>query len=127
MNALDTFCTAIRDFEGNPGDLNYENNNPGNCRCSPVGYLPKYGRVLCVGGFARFASYGLGWEYLENLVFHRIVLHPQWTFRDFFYNYAPPADNNPSESYAEFVAKRCGVPVTSLVSSYFNMTAAPSG
>lgn len=120
---LATFCTAIRDFEGKPGDLSYLNNNPGNCRCSPVGYLPKYGHVLCVGGFAKFPSYELGWEYLQNLVFHRAVLHPNWTILDFFADpklgYAPPSDKNPSAQYAAFVAARCGVPVSTTLQALF--------
>jgi hypothetical protein len=62
------FCTGIRDFEGMPGDLNYHNNNPGNCRCSRVGYLPIYGHVKCVNGFAVFKDYETGWRYLQNHV-----------------------------------------------------------
>ncbi len=113
---LDVFCTGIRDFEGSPGDLNYQNNNPGNCRCSPTGYLPKYGNVICVNDFAKFPTYALGWEYLRNLVLYRVKAHSQWTFLDFFMVYSPPADNNPTEQYAEFVAKRCGVPVSTVLS-----------
>ena len=116
---LDIFCTAIRDFEGQPGDLNYKNNNPGNFRCSPVGYLPKYGKVLCVGGFARFYSYELGWEYLQATVMHWAHLHPNWTIRDFFYHYAPPSDNNPTEAYALNIAKRCGVGVDTTLLQLF--------
>ena len=113
---LDTFCKAIRDFEGVPGDLNYRNCNPGNCRCSPVGYLPKYGNVKCSpGGFAIFPTYELGWEYLQALVHHRAELHPEWTVLDFFKVYAPAGDNNPTEKYAKYVAARCGViPTTKL-------------
>lgn len=113
---LDTFCTAIRDFEGNPGDLSYRNNSPGNCRCSPVGYLPKYGAVQCVKGFARFPTYELGWEYLQNLVHFRAHLHPQWTILNFVENYAPPKDGNPTMKYALFIAKRCGVPISTTLS-----------
>lgn len=108
-NALVTFCTAIRDFEGFPGDRNYRNNNPGNCRCSPVGYLPKYGVVKCVDNFAVFQTYELGWEYLLNLVQHRAELHPNWTILDFFSNYAPSSDGNYPLKYASNVAKKCGV------------------
>ena len=39
---LGKFALAIRDYEGVPGDRNYRNNNPGNCRYSSVGYLAKY-------------------------------------------------------------------------------------
>lgn len=109
---LDTFCTALMNFEGKPGDLNYLNNNPGNVRCSPVGYLAKYGNVKCVNRFAKFPTFELGWEYLLATVHHRAVLHPDWTILDFFQQWAPPSDNNPTHIYAQTVADKCGVPVT---------------
>ena len=112
MPKLNTFCTAIKNFEG----ANPENNNPGNCRCSPVGYLPKYGVVKCnPNDFAVFGAYQLGWEYLEELVHHRVLLHPTWTFYDFFNSYAPSGDKNDPNHYAEVVAGNCGVsPQTTL-------------
>ncbi len=116
---LATFCTAIRDYEGQPGDLNYKNNNPGNFRCSPVGYLPKYGNVRCVNHFAVFPSYELGWEYLEASVMHWASLHPTWTIFDFFSHYAPPSDNNPTLTYAANVAGKCGVPVSTRLKDLF--------
>jgi len=114
-----TFATAIRDFEGKPGDLNYKNNNPGNFRCSPIGYLSKYGDVKCIGNFAVFPTYQQGWDYLLNSISYRAKKHPQWTFLDFFNNYAPPSDNNPTKSYATFVATRCGVSINTTLSDYF--------
>jgi len=116
---LITFCTAIRDFEGGPNNLNYKNNNPGNCRCSPVGYAPMYGEVKCVDNFAVFPTYELGWQYLQNLVHFRAVKHPEWTIIDFFENYAPTGDNNSPQNYAIFVAKRCGVPPTTTLKELF--------
>lgn len=113
---LDAFCTAIRDFEGKPGDQNYRLHNPGNVRCSAVGYLAKYGKVTCVNGFACFETYELGWEYLKALVTVRAHLHPYWTISDFFYNYAPPADNNPTEAYAKYVAAHCGLTINTPIS-----------
>lgn len=117
---LNIFCTALRDYEGKPGDLNYTNNNPGNCRCSPVGYLPKYGEVRCVNDFAVFATYDDGWEYLKSLVFHRVGTNPEWTFIDFFNNYAPTGDNNNPHLYAKNVAAKCGVLATTTVSAYLS-------
>jgi hypothetical protein len=116
--ALITFCTAIRDNEGGPTNINYKQNNPGNCRCSPVGYAPMYGNVRCVNNFSFFPTYELGWLYLQNLVHFRIHAHPDWTFLDFFNNYAPTGDQNDPHTYANFVAKRCGRPVDSKISSY---------
>ena len=107
---LEIFCTAIMHFEGGPGDPNHINNNPGDFRCSPVGYLPKYGNVRCSkNGFAIFPTFELGWEYLLASVYHRAVAHPNWTILDFFNNYAPASDSNPTLVYAQTVAKACGV------------------
>lgn len=110
QSRLVTLCTIIRDFEGKPGDANYRNNNPGNCRFYAGGYLPKYGNVQrSPGGFAIFPTYELGWEYLLNMVHHRVEMHPTWTFYDFFAHYAPTTDGNQPRHYAEWVASRCGV------------------
>jgi hypothetical protein len=107
---LITFCTAIMHFEGGTGDPNHINNNPGDFRCSPVGYLPKYGAVRCSpSDFAIFPTFELGWEYLLESVHYRAVAHPNWTILEFFTNYAPSSDHNPTLAYAETVAKACGV------------------
>lgn len=109
---LDIFCGAIRDYEGSPGDLNYRNNNPGNCRYSSKGYDPKYGLVKKdKNNFAIFKDYQTGWLYLTNLVRSKINEHPQRTIREFFYEYAPISDGNSPELYAIYVAKRLGVGV----------------
>jgi len=121
---LEEFCTAIRDYEGKPGDLNYMLNNPGDCRPSPDGYLAKYEPVEIIdtntnphylfhkGSFAKFPSYAIGWEYLVNLVSHTIFMHPNWTFVDFFNHYAPSSDANNPNAYAAYVAGRLAVPKT---------------
>lgn len=117
---LERFCTAIMNFEGGPGDPNHINNNPGDFRCSPVGYLPKYGKVGCTAhGFAVFQTFQLGWEYLLASVHYRAVAHPNWTILDFFHNYAPPSDNNPTQKYAETVAAACGVVPTTKLKDLF--------
>jgi hypothetical protein len=113
---LDKFCLAIRDYEGAPGDANYKNNNPGNCRYYEGGYLPQYEPVYCSpDGFAIFPSMAVGMLYLENMVKLRIANHPAWTIEDFFTNYAPTSDGNNPLLYAAFVAKRLGVGVSYLI------------
>ena len=116
---LTRFCTAIMNFEGGQGDPNHINNNPCDFRCSPVGYLPKYGKVGCRNNFAVFPTFDLGWEYLLNSVHFRANAHPAWTIHDFFMNYAPPSDNNPTDVYAATVAKACGVPVSTTLHELF--------
>ena len=103
---LGKFCDAITQMEG----ANPANNNPGNCRCSPVGYLPMYGHVTCnPHNFAVFPTLALGRLYLENMVHFKAHNHPTWTIYDFFAVYAPSSDQNDPKHYAEFVAKHCGV------------------
>ena len=109
---LDKFCLAIRDNEGAPGDASYRNNNPGNCRYNPDGYLPKYGHVTeSPAGFAVFPTYALGWLYLETMIAGKIHKHPNWSLLTFFESYAPTTDGNNPFVYATFVAKRLGVDV----------------
>jgi hypothetical protein len=121
VSMLVRFCTYIRDFEGGPGSLNYQLNNPGDCRPSPVGYLPKYQPVEIIdtdtdprypyhkGQFAKFPTYELGWEYLVTMVHVMATNHPTWTILDFFAHFAPTSDGNAPVGYANNVAKRCGV------------------
>ena len=120
MDKLNTFCEAIKTKEGwfapgeNPkypkGSLSWRNNNPGNCRCSPVGYKPIYGTVLCVNRFAKFKTYEIGMLYLKNLVLNTAKSNPNWTIYDYFAKkHAPADDGNDPLGYSEFVAKRCGV------------------
>lgn len=109
---LQQFCLAIRDYEGSPGDRNYRNNNPGNCRYSSVGYLAMYGKVgEDSGGFAIFKDYATGFLYLENLVRSKIHLHPDQTILQFMEIYAPSSDNNNPTAYAQNIAHRLGVDI----------------
>jgi hypothetical protein len=110
---LKELCTYIRDYEGKPGDRNYRNNNPGNCRYSSVGYLVKYGHVgKDANGFAIFKDYATGFLYLENLIREKIAKHPTWTLLDLISNWAPAADHNNPNAYAQNVASRLRVEIT---------------
>lgn len=115
LPTLNDLMLAMRDFEGAPGDLNYRNNNPLNCRCSRVGYAKIYGAVQCVNNFARFPSLELGWLYAKNLLTQKIEKHPDWTILqligDKHEGWAPAEDNNDPKRYAKFLADRCGVDI----------------
>lgn len=123
LHLLLRLCEAIRDYEGKPGALNYQLNNPGDCRPSPVGYLPKYGHVEIIdtntdprypyhkGKFAKFPTYALGWEYLQNMVHVMAVNHPTWNLLDFFGHFAPSSDKNDPNKYAAWVADKLDVDV----------------
>lgn len=108
--SLATFCEAIRDYEGSPGNRNYRNNNPGNCRYSSVGYAAKYGQVgKDAQGFAIFKDMDTGMLYLRNLVLEKVRKNPNQTILQFMSVYAPTSDGNNPVSYANFLAKRLGV------------------
>lgn len=98
------WATAIRDYEGKPGDMSYRNNNPGNLRSVK-------------GPFIKFKTWEAGWaallDYLTRAATgkHR-AYKPDFTLLQFFKVYAPSADNNDPNKYASHVAKRLGVPVT---------------
>lgn len=110
---LNLLFNAMKDFEGGPNDLNHKNNNPLNCRCSSVGYLPKYGNVKCVNRFAVFPTWELGCEYGKALILTKARRHPEWNLVNFIGHptegWAPASDNNPVNSYVNYIAKRMGV------------------
>lgn len=113
---LNTMAMAIQKHEGwilNPPSRSVRNNNPGNCRFSSIGYLPKYGNVQRdKDNFAIFESYEIGMMYLKNLILEKARNNPQWNLVDFFNVYAPSADNNDPTLYAKVVAGFMGVSPT---------------
>lgn len=113
---LNTMAMAIQKHEGwmlNPPSRSVRNNNPGNCRFSSVGYLPKYGVVRKdKDNFAIFESYEIGLLYLKNLILDKARNNPQWNLVDFFKVYAPSEDNNDPFLYAKVVATFMGVSPT---------------
>ena len=123
---LTTFCLAIKQHEGfyMPGELaeypegtpSYRNNNPGNCKFSPVGYLPIYEPVKeSASGFAIFKDYATGWLYLQNLVKEKISANPNETILQFFENYAPVSDGNNPPVYSADVAAACKLTINTKV------------
>ena len=107
---IQAFCNAIAIYEGGPGDANHRNNNPGNCRFSPVGYLPMYEPVKeSPAGFAIFKDWDTGMLYLVNMIKARIHLHPNQTILQFMEVYSPYSDGNDPVKYADYLAKQLGV------------------
>lgn len=99
-------CQAICDFEGKPGDRNYRNNNPGNCKYFSGGYLPVYEEVKKdKDGFAIFKHWEIGFLYLKNLVKSKAQKHPSWSILDFVEDYAPRSEND-TMAYANFLVHR---------------------
>lgn len=110
-NYLELMCQAIKEYEGYyPGSRSYKNSNPGNCRYSPVGYLPIYGKVGSdKNNFAIFSTYDLGWLYLHNLIKEKAKTHPTWSLVTFMKQYAPSTDGNNPDTYATYLGKHMGV------------------
>jgi hypothetical protein len=114
----------IRDYEGKPGDRNYRNNNPGNCRYNFGGYLSKYGKVRRdKDGFAIFPTYEQGWMYLCNMLKHWAQnTRAEWTILALMESYAPAADNNDPKRYAEYISQHLGVPASTKLRDLLDLT-----
>ena len=104
-------ATFIRDYEGKPGDRNFRNNNPGNCRWNPTGYRALYGKVKKdKDGFAIFPTYEQGWLYLCNMLLNWAKGgRANWTIEKLMKSYAPASDGNFPENYAKYLADRLGI------------------
>lgn len=122
-NLLNVLALAHQKHEGGkPQDLNMRLHNPGACRFSSVGYLPKYGTVkeYKTGnekpgqrGFAQFATYELGFLYLKNLIREKAKKHPDWNLIQYIGDeregWAPASDNNNVTAYANALAKALNI------------------
>ena len=105
-------ATFIRDYEGKPGDKNYRNNNPGNARWNPTGYLAKYGKVTkSADNFAIFPTYEQGWNYLCNMLLNWAKGgRAEWSIERLMKSYAPTEDDNDPVAYSNHISKQLGVP-----------------
>lgn len=114
---LALMAEAIKVHEGwYPGSRSYRNNNPGNIRF--IGQARAIGGDA--GGYCIFKTYADGFAALVELLTNAAtgkskVYTPNMSVLDFFKKYAPSADNNSPETYADFVAKKIGVPVSTKI------------
>jgi hypothetical protein len=110
MDPIEAVADAITKFEGwRPGTLAYRNRNPGDLRDA-------------YGNYRVFQTFAEGYSALLDDLRHKFLgrtrtgLGPDSTLLDLFMKYAPPADNNPTQEYTNFVcdwvAKATGVSVT---------------
>lgn len=107
---VERIAIAISEMEGfnKPGSRAQRQNNPGNLR--------SWGKTPIVEGFANFPTAAEGWSALRRQIWRNV--DRGLTLYEFFggkpnvyAGYAPDADGNRSRHYAEFVAKRVGIPV----------------
>jgi len=113
-NRLDAWALAIQSFEGYfPGSRAYRNNNPGNIKF--VGQKTATGQDD--KGFCVFPDYKTGLEALKSLLRYAATgnskyYNPAGDLFAWASVYAPASDNNAPRTYAEFVAKKIGVPIS---------------
>ena len=107
---VEKIAVAIPVMEGFPkaGSRANRQNNPGNLRSC--------GKTPIVEGFANFPTAAEGWSALRRQIWRNV--DRGLTLYEFFggkpkvyAGYAPDVDGNRSRHYAEFVAKRAGIPV----------------
>lgn len=103
-------AVAISEMEGytKPGSVSERQNNPGNLR--------QWGATPRVGGYCAFPSPADGWAALRRQIAKNVGRG--LTLVEFFGGkanvypgFAPDADGNRSQHYAEFVGKRVGIPI----------------
>lgn len=82
----------------------YDNNNPGNIRCSRVVYL---GEVLpsTDTAFKQFKTMAWGYRAMFVLLHTYRIKHNLKTLREMIERYAPPTEND-TTSYVSFVSMR---------------------
>jgi len=114
---IDLWCKATQEHEGYfAGSRSFRNNNPGNLKY--IGQKSATGKDS--GGFCIFPDYETGYNELKNM-FTRACLgnsrvyKPEMTLLDFYKLYAPSSDDNNPLIYAQFVAKRIGVDITTQI------------
>ena len=118
---LENFCLAIEKHEGfYDGSRSQRNNNPGNMKFTE--YTKSMGATHAdKGGFAVFPNYYMGLECLRQFIRDasndKLKNYKQCTIYSFFSKYAPPFENN-VETYANFVAHRCGVSIDTKLSDF---------
>jgi hypothetical protein len=101
VNGLEAVADAIMKFEGwQPGTKSYRNRNPGNLEDG-------------LGNYKVFSSFVEGYSALlsdleDKFLGHtRTGLGPDSTILQLMMKYAPPADNNPTQAYTDFICGWC--------------------
>lgn len=118
-NRINDWALAIQQFEGYyPGSKSYRNNNPGNIRYAGLFANMAVGKDST--GFCIFETYAKGLNALETLLTRAAtglstVYSPEDTLLGFYEKYAPSSDNNHPAGYANFIAGKLGVPVTTKI------------
>lgn len=108
------FAEAIKIYEGwFAGSRSFRNNNPGNLR-----FVGQVGATSDRDNFAVFKTYEEGFGALLRMIQNAAtgkskVYYPTMTILEFFKKYAPSSDNNHPEKYAQYVADRVALLISS--------------
>lgn len=117
---LDLWCEAIKDMEGAQPEIN----NPGNIKYFPGLITSKKAtgkKLIGKNVFCVYPDYATGYMVLRDLLLRAATglstsYRPDMTLQQFYHVYAPSSDLNNPDHYANFVAGRIGVPVTTKIS-----------
>ncbi len=85
------------------GSPAWRNNNPGNLR--PSKYNKK--QIGSAWGFAVFGSREDGLFAMKDLL--KRSVYARLSLKEALYRYAPPADDNPTHAYLDYVSRKSGV------------------
>lgn len=104
VTPIDATAMAIFMFEGanlhSPSSRNVRNNNPGNLRPFAAG------QAVDADRYRTFYSFAAGWLALVGDITYKVKNHvAAGTMLDFFNLYAPGADHNNPNGYAQFVCR----------------------
>ncbi len=100
---------AVMYYTGGPiyyhvgGDLNWRNNNPGNCHSGSTS--AKFNEIGKNGSFAIFPSYSDGYDCMEYVVFNN---YGSYTIAGMVEKYAPPEEND-TEAYIRMIVNETGL------------------
>ena len=112
-----TFCDGIVEYE-NMKEYHASNLNPGAFRFSS--YISSLGAIGERDGYAVFKTYDDGYNALKQFVLdasqNKLKAYKNCSISTFFNSYAPTSDNNNPNKYALFMAKKCGVMISSKLS-----------
>lgn len=96
------------------GSISWRNNNPGNIR--PGQFATEHGAIGQAGGFAVFPSYAVGRAALIALL--KGPVYRNLTLLQAMEKYAPYGDGNNPALYAATLAKKLGIPVSTVLNTF---------
>jgi hypothetical protein len=111
-----TVATTDGQKQKRQGAANWRMNNPGNLRMTSwtkgQGGVVGEGDAGPSGKFAVFSTLADGRRAKENLLFSGNTVYGNLDLRGAMYKYAPPSDNNPTESYLQSILQATGASAT---------------